>query len=369
MKWSAKSKRRAEAPSAAASAEYLAQETFHRTIHLEQKRCERSGRGFVLMLVDFRDLAASEKNRAAVRQVAEMLKSLPRETDFRGWYQADGVVGVILTEIDAAARAAAIEAISTRTRLEISSILSVEQASQVKILFYVFPDDGELTENGITKITMDLEAGPSRRPTSKVFKRAMDIVGSLIALTIFSPLLLAIAAAIKLTSKGPILFRQERVGLEGRRFTFLKFRSMNCETDHKIHEQYISQFISGATEQDGVYKIKADPRVTPIGRFLRKTSLDELPQFLNVLKGDMSLVGPRPPVQYEVDRYHVWHRRRYLSVKPGITGLWQVAGRSRTKFDDMVRLDLQYIRAWTLWLDIQIILRTPRAVISGDGAY
>jgi exopolysaccharide biosynthesis polyprenyl glycosylphosphotransferase len=354
---------------AAGSAEYLGEETFLRTIHLEQKRCERSGSGFVLMLIDFTDLVASEENRAAVERIANALKHLTRETDFRGWYQSDCVVGVVLTEIDADERTAAIDAISLRTRQEISSILPVEQAQQVKMTFHVFPNDGSKAEDAIRKITMELDAGPSRRGISRILKRAMDVAGSAAALVVLSPLFLVIAAAVKLTSKGPALFRQERIGLEGKPFPFLKFRSMYCGTDHKIHEEYVSQFISGVEEIDGVYKIKADPRVTAVGRILRRTSLDELPQFLNVLMGHMSLVGPRPALQYEVDRYHVWHRRRYLSVKPGITGLWQVAGRSRTKFDEMVRLDLQYIRAWTIWLDIKILLRTPRVVLSGDGAY
>ncbi|HLX45879.1 MAG TPA: sugar transferase, partial [Bryobacteraceae bacterium] len=121
--------------------------------------------------------------------------------------------------------------------------------------------------------------------------------------------------------------------------------------------------------QTSVYKITNDPRITTVGRFLRKTSLDELPQFLNVLRGDMSLVGPRPPIPYEVECYDIWHKRRLLAVKPGITGLWQVRGRSKTSFDEMVRLDLKYGETWSLWLDVKILLETPRAVFTGDGAY
>ncbi len=118
-----------------------------------------------------------------------------------------------------------------------------------------------------------------------------------------------------------------------------------------------------------VYKMTDDPRITRIGRFIRRTSIDELPQFLNVLRGDMSLVGPRPPLAYEFQEYDIWHRRRVLEIKPGLTGLWQVSGRSRVRFDDMVRLDLQYARDWSLWLDIKILLETPKAVLMGDGAY
>jgi lipopolysaccharide/colanic/teichoic acid biosynthesis glycosyltransferase len=204
----------------------------------------------------------------------------------------------------------------------------------------------------------------------------MDIAGSVIALVVFSPVLIAIAIAIKLTSAGPVLFSQNRIGKYGREFRFLKFRSMYTENSTSIHEDYVRQLITGDAAavrsggpQETVYKLTHDPRITPLGKSLRRTSLDELPQFLNVLRGDMSLVGPRPPIVYEVDCYDMWHKQRLLSVKPGITGLWQVNGRSRIRFDDMVRLDLKYARSWSVWLDIQILLRTPRAMFSGDGAY
>jgi lipopolysaccharide/colanic/teichoic acid biosynthesis glycosyltransferase len=150
---------------------------------------------------------------------------------------------------------------------------------------------------------------------------------------------------------------------------------MYFQSDPKIHRDYVRKLISAkqdhkqSDDSSGVYKIKDDPRVTPVGRFLRNTSLDELPQFFNVLTGEMSLVGPRPPIPYEVEAYDIWHRRRFLETKPGITGLWQVEGRSRVKFDEMVRLDIKYAKTWTPWLDIKILLRTPGAVLRGDGAY
>jgi lipopolysaccharide/colanic/teichoic acid biosynthesis glycosyltransferase len=192
---------------------------------------------------------------------------------------------------------------------------------------------------------------------------------------LLSPLLCVIAALIKMTSKGPILFKQQRLGQYGVRFTFLKFRSMHFQNDAKIHRDYVRQLISAKEndrqmdDSEAVYKIKDDPRVTRFGKFLRKTSLDELPQFINVLTGEMSLVGPRPPIPYEVEAYEIWHRRRFLEIKPGITGLWQVEGRSRVKFDDMVRLDIKYAKIWSPWLDIKILMRTPRAVFRGVGAY
>ena len=150
---------------------------------------------------------------------------------------------------------------------------------------------------------------------------------------------------------------------------------MYVNNDATIHRDYVIRFIAGQPALDashgktGVYKITNDPRVTPLGRFLRRTSLDELPQLFNVLKGEMSLIGPRPPLPYEFQHYDLWHRRRVLEIKPGITGLWQVSARSRTRFDDMVRLDLRYDRDRSLWLDLKILLRTLKAVLSGSGAY
>ncbi|MDE3109179.1 MAG: sugar transferase [Acidobacteriota bacterium] len=205
-------------------------------------------------------------------------------------------------------------------------------------------------------------------------KRAIDIMGSAALLVLLAPVLAAIAVAIKLTSKGPVIFRQKRLGQFGSRFSLLKFRTMKVNNDPGIHRDYVRKFIAGNPEQQPtsgptIYKIKSDPRITAVGKFLRKTSLDELPQFWNVLRGQMSLVGPRPPVPYEFEVYDLWHRRRVLEVKPGVTGLWQVSGRSRTCFDDMVRLDLRYSQQWSLWLDLKILMATPLAVLIGDGAF
>jgi exopolysaccharide biosynthesis polyprenyl glycosylphosphotransferase len=204
-------------------------------------------------------------------------------------------------------------------------------------------------------------------------KRLLDITGSLAFLIVCSPLLLLLALWVKLTSRGPVFFRQVRVGASGKPFTMLKFRTMHVDANHELHREYVTQFITGGSaaltsEGSGLFKIVNDPRVTFVGRLLRKTSLDELPQFLNVLRGDMSLVGPRPPLSYEVEQYKRWHYRRVLEAKPGITGLWQITGRSRTTFDDMVRLDLRYLQNQSAWTDIKILLATPRAVISGKGA-
>jgi lipopolysaccharide/colanic/teichoic acid biosynthesis glycosyltransferase len=191
-------------------------------------------------------------------------------------------------------------------------------------------------------------------------------------LALMIPLFALIAAIVKLTSPGPVLFRQQRVGEKAKPFTMLKFRTMYVNADPTIHQTFVTSFIKARPQVEGTgdtrFKIAHDPRVTKVGRVLRKTSLDELPQLWNVLTGEMSLVGPRPPLHYELQQYRSWHWRRVLDAKPGVTGLWQVMGRSRTTFDEMVRLDLRYVRARSLWTDVRILLATPRAVVTGKGA-
>jgi exopolysaccharide biosynthesis polyprenyl glycosylphosphotransferase len=194
-------------------------------------------------------------------------------------------------------------------------------------------------------------------------KRVLDVAASTALLTLLAPLMAMIALAVKLTSRGPVMFKQVRAGANGRPFVMYKFRSM-CEEAESLQAQ-----LAGANEMSGpVFKMRNDPRLTPLGRFLRRTSFDELPQLWNVLKGEMSLVGPRPPVPSEVLRYESWQRRR-LSMKPGLTCLWQVSGRSEiADFDHWMKLDLQYIDTWSLSLDLRILARTVPAVVSGRGA-
>jgi exopolysaccharide biosynthesis polyprenyl glycosylphosphotransferase len=200
------------------------------------------------------------------------------------------------------------------------------------------------------------------RPWQLLLKRAMDIIGAGILLLLLAPLFLAVAAAIKLNSRGPVFFRQTRCGLHGRRFTLLKFRSMVDGAASLQSELLARNEVSGP-----VFKIKRDPRITAVGRFLRKTSLDELPQFINVIRGDMSLVGPRPPVPSEVAKYEPWQRRR-LSVLPGITCTWQVSGRSEIPFERWMELDLAYAANWSVTSDLMLLARTIPAVLSGRGA-
>jgi lipopolysaccharide/colanic/teichoic acid biosynthesis glycosyltransferase len=258
--------------------------------------------------------------------------------------------------------------------------LGTKGAARIVITTHIFPESWN--QNGTErpadlKLYPDLSEKRSKKRLPIVVKRGIDVLGSAFLLLILSPILAAIALAIKLTSKGPVIFEQERLGQFGTKFKCLKFRTMYKDNDPRIHREYVQDFIAGQTQQLSnsdnnepvVYKLTNDPRVTPVGRFLRKTSLDEFPQFFNVLRGEMSLVGPRPPVFYEFELYDYWHRRRVFELKPGVTGLWQVNGRSRTCFDDMVRLDLRYSQTWSLWLDLKILLATPLAVVAGNGAH
>ena len=208
-----------------------------------------------------------------------------------------------------------------------------------------------------------------------MLKRLIDVAGSMFGLILFSPIMLVTAVAIKATSPGPVIFRQARVGLRGRPFQFFKFRSMAVNSDDRIHREYVANLIEGKLDTINkgdvdrpLYKLRDDPRITKVGRFIRKTSIDELPQLVNVLKGDMSLVGPRPPLPYEAEKYESWHLRRVLEVRPGITGLWQVYGRSSTSFDEMVRLDLNYVRNASLWVDIRLLFATVRVLLGHRGA-
>jgi exopolysaccharide biosynthesis polyprenyl glycosylphosphotransferase len=215
---------------------------------------------------------------------------------------------------------------------------------------------------------------PSLHGGQRLVKRTFDIVTASVGLVLLSPLLLVTALAIKLESPGPVIYRQERVGENGRVFTLLKFRSMRAGADTKVHREYVTRLIEEnlsvqdlATSNQGTLKLAGDSRITRIGKFLRKTSIDELPQFWNVLRGEMSLVGPRPPLPYEVAVYKEWHKRR-LEAIPGVTGLWQVKGRNQVSFDEMVRMDLEYIARQSLWLDIKILALTPWQLVAGRGA-
>jgi exopolysaccharide biosynthesis polyprenyl glycosylphosphotransferase len=219
------------------------------------------------------------------------------------------------------------------------------------------PVDADVAKDGYVHY-----ASVRARPIQRAMKRAIDVVVSATALLLLAPVLIAAALLVKLTSRGPVLFRQERVGLHARAFHMLKLRSM------VMGAEKMRTHLLGKNEQSGpVFKLGRDPRVTPVGRFLRKYSIDELPQLINVLRGEMSIVGPRPPLASEVARYEAWQRRR-LSVRPGLTCVWQVSGRNRIAFDEWMYLDMQYIDNWSLAQDVGLIMKTVPVVLTGRGA-
>lgn len=349
--------------------------SFRRVIAVERKRTERSKAPFVLMLVEIANQNTA-KSAPALDTVMTALLASSRDTDVVGWYKSKSTIGALFTGLVSGEKSAILMTILTRATSTLREELSFEQFNLISISLHYYPDDWD--ENGPGRpsnpaLYPDLSKQASTKQPMLVLKRTIDIIGSLILIAGFFPFCVLIAIAIKLTSKGPILFRQMRVGQHGRQFQFLKFRSMYAQNDSRVHQEYVTKLIkkgAPAEETQGnVFKLTGDKRITPLGRFLRKTSLDELPQFINVLRGEMSLVGPRPPIPYELAAYQTWHRRRLLEVKPGITGLWQVTGRSTVDFDAMVRLDLKYATSWSPLLDLKILLRTPLAVIRGSGAY
>ncbi len=364
--------------SSSSTHEALKEETFIRMIAIERKRTERSGEPFLLMLLAIDNPQDSKNTPSAFDHILSVLPTSIRETDIIGWYKHESVVGVMFTGLAPKDKSLVLSVILGKVSAALREKLTSDQFNHVSISLHFFPDNWDQDNRehpSNPALYPDLFGIDKERDLQLRVKQLMDIAGSALLLFLCFPLFLIIAAAIKLSSNGPVLFRQQRIGQYGRCFTFLKFRSMHASNDHSIHKEYVTKLIAGAAEQElvknngkGIYKLTNDKRITKIGKFLRRTSLDELPQLINVLKGDMSLVGPRPALPYELAAYQTWHRRRVLGVKPGITGLWQVTGRSSVRFDEMVRLDLRYSVSWSPWLDFKILMRTPRAVIQGAGA-
>jgi lipopolysaccharide/colanic/teichoic acid biosynthesis glycosyltransferase len=354
----------------------LVENVFHSMLTLERRRAERSRNPFVLMLLDANlEMGTAEE---ILKAAVGIVVASKRETDLVGWYKQGAILGIIFTEVSLEGDLPITETLRAKIETAFVKHLGSDRAAKIAISVHIFPESWDRDGSGWvadSKLYPDLKKKSSRKRLPLVIKRVIDIAGSAALLLVLSPLLTLIMALIKLTSKGPVIYKQERLGRFGARFKCLKFRTMYSNNDPKIHQEYVQKFIAGKdglNNSEGsdkpVYKLVKDPRITFIGGLLRKTSLDELPQFWNVLRGDMSLVGPRPPVPYEFEVYDIWHRRRVLEVRPGVTGLWQVSGRNRTRFDEMVRLDLRYCQTWSIWLDLKILLATPGAVFNGGGA-
>ena len=339
---------------------------FLNDLHREMRRAERSRAALSLVLYQVDDKRPQESRHAG--RLLEVLWSAKRETDIVG-HVGDDMIAVLCPDTDEQGTKGFTRKIDA-------------QAGDVPFAAVVatYPDD--LFEN-LAKGTRTQPAfhpflvsnAIVQRACGYPLKRCLDIAGALIAICLLGPLMLVVAASIALTSRGPIIFKQTRLGKDGVPFTFYKFRSMAMNVDDRVHREFVASLIKGeqtqgaaAEGQAAPYKLQSDPRITGIGRFIRKTSIDELPQFFNVLKGDMSLVGPRPPISYEAAHYQSWHLRRILTIKPGITGLWQVEGRSRVTFNEMVRMDLRYIRDCSLALDLKLLLKTVLVVVRREGA-
>jgi exopolysaccharide biosynthesis polyprenyl glycosylphosphotransferase len=353
----------------------LTQELFRGVLTRERKRADRFEEPVLLLLMEldadvkkfrYASNEASQSSWVWVEAIEALIASIG-ETAVVGWFERQSVLGAVVLETCGTDP-------ETLVRRELARRLDAATVGKFSIRSYVyFPDSAQHAWQAASPFFVQQRERDPRRLVRDAVKRGLDIAGSLTLLLVLTPIFLLIAALMKLTSPGPILFRQARVGYMARPFTMLKFRTMRVNADPRLHHEFVTRFIKSSAQLDpagskALFKLTNDPRVTPPGRILRKTSLDELPQLWNVLRGDMSLVGPRPPLTYEVEQYQPWHLRRVREAKPGITGLWQVGGRSRTTFDEMVRLDLRYARNRSLWTDIKILLATPRAVISGKGA-
>jgi lipopolysaccharide/colanic/teichoic acid biosynthesis glycosyltransferase len=353
----------------------ISEQLFNGVLIKERKRADRLNQPLVLLIVALKDRIGTPSPWIWA-PVIEALATVTRETDVVGWFESQTAIGVILPEVHAM-DALRVRELEDRFSRELIKRSDADALRRLSIRLHVQSDLKHMSAASHSRIgSDDFPASHARKEPATIYdgiKRGLDVIGSTALLILLAPLLLVIAAAVKLKSSGPVFFEQERVGQQMKPFKMLKFRTMYANVDQKLHHEYVTRFICSSgggkpCDTPGVFKLTNDPRVTPIGRFLRKTSLDELPQLLNVLRGNMSLVGPRPPLPYEVEQYKSWHCRRVLDAKPGITGLWQVTGRSRTTFDEMVRLDLRYARTCSIWNDIKILLATPGAVFSGKGA-
>ena len=341
----------------------LGESVFQDALVRERKRADRFTEPFAALIVDRTDAGAVDHWSAIVGAIS----AIKRDSDAVGWLEEGTVLGVLLPEVS---RAGALTVLD-RLRREMAVRIGDGALAAVSMRLYAHGIEAGPDGAPFPPVELLIEAFVQQpeRPLRDAAKRALDIAGSLAMLAFFAPVILAAMLAVKATSPGPVFLRQVRIGRRGEPFKMLKLRTMYVNAGHGIHRDYMAWYINSSSKESrsgaGFFKLKNDPRITPPGHLLRRTSIDEMPQFLNVLRGEMSLVGPRPPLPFEVEQYQPWHRRRVLEAKPGITGLWQVSGRSRTTFDDMVRLDLRYARTHTLWTDIRILLATPRAMFKG----
>lgn len=338
---------------------------FFRHLEIEKLRAQRTGSPLSIALLRLKQ--REDGRRINLLMTLEDIRKETRLTDICGFINQN-TIGVLFPHTD-----------ETGAKETCAKLLKGKGAN-FSTTISTYPD--HIFESLIKDECIQADAFPFEIDNLKntscfqlLIKRSMDIVGSVIGLIALLPIMLPVALAIKTTSPGPVIFTQKRLGSLGVPFTFYKFRSMYVNTNDQTHREYIKKFINGehaevnhGNEENPLYKMASDSRITKIGAFIRKTSIDELPQLFNVLKGEMSLVGPRPPLAYEVQNYQAWHLMRLLDMKPGITGLWQVEGRGRAEWNDSVRLDIQYIQNWSLMLDLKILIKTVMEVLRCKGA-
>jgi len=358
-------------------------ERFRVILERERARADRNGHQFSVVAFD---IDSPEVNNANAKQLASILLKRIRFTDELGWFDNHRIAALLPETTTAGAI----------TLAENVCQIFTATTSPPKYTIHSYPPkksnrgDGHSGPFHIQDIPSKRKTTTSQRfPASTkhsasehspsaleqmfccplpIWKRAVDVVGASVGLVVLSPILLLVALIIKIVSPGPVFFKQQRVGHMGEIFTMWKFRTMRVNSDTSVHQRHLSKLIKSVTHNDELTakpmtKLDDDPQIIPFGKILRKTCLDELPQLFNVLRGEMSLVGPRPPLPYEVEEYLLWHNGRINTV-PGMTGLWQVSGKNRLTFNKMVRLDIQYWRKKSLWLDIKILLKTPLAIVS-----
>ncbi|MBE7558919.1 sugar transferase [bacterium] len=358
----------------------LPSELFHAECRKEKMRADRTLVPFTLLVFDVVNTTGDHRSRElALEVLGSIVVRCSRGSDTRGWHRSGErlQLGLLLHNTDAGKAERVIRTVREQFR-QLASGYHIHNGKPAEIVCEAatYPNvaiDGEPPapepDRQKARSNMARIEGRLLRSSLPWWKRSTDIVMSLTALLFLSPIMLAVAALIKLVSPGPVFFRQQRVGYLGRAFTLYKFRTMHVNFDASIHEQHLARLIAtrkeGAPDGDQPMQKLDDnnPQIIPFGRFLRKACLDELPQLFNVLRGEMSLVGPRPPIPYEVKEYLRWHSMRFDAV-PGMTGLWQVSGKNRTTFKEMIRLDIRYACQRSFLLDMKIILKTVPVVMS-----
>ena len=336
---------------------------FLQQLQRDKRRADRSKSPVSVALFQLQD--GSGDQLANIDALLDVVNECKRETDLIGT-MGGGLIATLLADTNAEGAQRFLRKIADRAEhLPFSRTIATYPDHLFEYLLKEYRPP-----NAPHPLLLDELAG--HHGFGKFLKRAMDFAGAVVAIISLSPLMLMAAVAIAATSPGRIIYKQVRLGRGGIPFVFYKFRTMYSNADDRIHREYVASLIRNGEGNDSPVrlwsKLTDDPRITPLGRILRKTSIDELPQFFNVLRGDLSLVGPRPAIPYETENYQSWQLRRIFAVKPGISGLWQVNSRGQSTFDDMVRLDLRYIRKWRPQLDLKILVATVKVVLRRTGA-